>query len=53
MRNSALSWIVAVVFALAVVGLIAYARGDDGDDGRSPELGVGRGAAAAVLEAPT
>ena len=27
----------AVVVALAIVGLIAYARGDDSDDGRSPE----------------
>jgi hypothetical protein len=40
MRSSPLRWILAVVVALAIVGLIAYARGDDGDDGRSVELGT-------------
>ena len=42
---SPLRWILAAAVVLAIVGLLAYARGDDGDDGRSAELG------AAVLEA--
>ena len=42
MRTSTFRWVLAVVVALAIVGLLAYARGDDGDDGRSPELGISR-----------
>jgi hypothetical protein len=45
--SSIVRWLLAVVVALAIIGLIAYARGDDGDDGRSPEVGE-----ALVAEAP-
>ena len=31
------SWVVLGIVVLALVGLIAYARGDDSDSGRSPE----------------
>jgi hypothetical protein len=30
-------WILAVFLALALVGLLAYARGEPGDDGRAPD----------------
>lgn len=30
-------YVVAGVLSLALVGLIAYARGEPGDDGRTPE----------------
>jgi hypothetical protein len=33
------SIVVLVIVVLALVGLLAYARGDDSDDGRSPEPG--------------
>jgi hypothetical protein len=46
MRASTVRWILAALVALAIVGLIAYARGDSGDDGRSPEQEEGRAAAA-------
>jgi hypothetical protein len=49
MPASLLRWVLVVSMALAVVGLLVYARGDDGDDGRSPELGFVR--ATAVHEA--
>jgi hypothetical protein len=53
MPASALRLILALSVALAVISLIAYARGDDGDDGRSPELGAGRAAAVVVQQVPT
>ena len=31
------SAVLLVILALALVGLLAYARGDDSDSGRSPE----------------
>ena len=34
---SALRWVLVVVAALAVIGLLGYARGEPGDDGRSPD----------------
>jgi hypothetical protein len=46
MRTSTVRWVLAAVVILAIVGLIAYARGDSGDDGRSPELGAARAATA-------
>jgi hypothetical protein len=30
-------WVLAVFLALALVGLLAYARGEPGDDGRAPD----------------
>jgi hypothetical protein len=31
--------VLAIVMGLAIVALLAFARGDDSDDGRSPEPG--------------
>jgi hypothetical protein len=36
-ENTVLRWVIAAVVAIAIVALLAYARGDDGDLGRSPE----------------
>jgi hypothetical protein len=30
-------WVLAAIAALALVGLLAYARGEPGDDGRAPD----------------
>ena len=32
-------WLIILVFVAAICFLIGYARGDDSDNGRSPELG--------------
>lgn len=40
-NSTALRWVVGLVVALALVALVAYARGDDSDLGRSPEQSVG------------
>jgi hypothetical protein len=37
MRSDALRWLLIGVLVLAVIGLLAYARGEPGDDGRTPE----------------
>ncbi len=29
-------WVLFVLLALAIVGMLAYARGEPGDDGRTP-----------------
>ena len=34
-----LRWLIILVFVAAICFLIGYARGDDSDNGRSPELG--------------
>ncbi len=44
MYEGSFRWVLVVVLALAVIGLLAYARGNPGDDGRDPE-----GKAAGVL----
>jgi hypothetical protein len=41
-ESSAVRWVLVIAVTLAIVGLLAYARGDDGDDGRSPEPGSAR-----------
>jgi hypothetical protein len=35
--KGALRWILVAVLVLALVGLIRYARGKPGDDGRAPD----------------
>lgn len=30
-------WIVAIMAVMALVGMLAFARGEPGDDGRAPE----------------
>jgi len=37
--NTVVRWVVLVAAVLALVALIAYVRGDDSDNGRSPEPG--------------
>ena len=36
MQNTAVRWVLIFLFALAIVGLLAKARGDDSDTGRDP-----------------
>ena len=31
-------WLLAAVLLLAIIGLIGYARGEPGDDGRVPDI---------------
>ncbi len=37
LENTAVRWVLGIAVGLLIVGLIAYARGDDGDEGRDPE----------------
>jgi hypothetical protein len=39
LENTVVRWVIVIAVALAIIGLIGYARGDDSDDGRSPEPG--------------
>ena len=36
LENNVVRWVLGIAVALLLVGLIAYARGDDGDRGRDP-----------------
>jgi hypothetical protein len=36
-ESTAVRWVIAAVVVLAIVGLIAYARGEPGAFGRSPD----------------
>jgi hypothetical protein len=47
--KGAVRWILVAVLALAIVGLLRYARGEPGDDGRAPDP---EHAAALVLHDP-
>ena len=49
MWSTSMRWVIAGVIALAIVGLLAYARNDPGVGGREPDP---PGAAVAVSDAP-
>ena len=49
MRSASVRWLIAVVIALAIVGLVAYARNEPGVGGRVPDA---PGAAVAVSDVP-
>ena len=37
MRDNGVRWVVAIVAALAIIALLAWDRGEPGDDGRAPD----------------
>ena len=43
-ESTVVRWFMSAMLVVAIVALIAYARGDDSDEGRSPERGSSLGA---------
>jgi hypothetical protein len=52
LENSAVRWVIAVVAAVAIIALIAYARGDPNGIRRDPDRGHLGAPAAQVHTAP-